>query len=744
LAVRNLPKHEFVLASGLATGFNPLATAGKYLLQADNMDGFGKFLCLGKVPGSTVRSADHGSPVVSLHQFEYTNLQYVRTREQISLTSAGTLSRINASDKSLTTLTTGLYGEPLREVNMLNHLHLSSPNQRALTTGGIKWDGTQITNWGVNPPGGDITVKHPVQVHTDFVDSGADTTIETNTDAHQDGVSSVQVNKVGTGVAYSYMDDTGLAMDISSAGQDGAFVWLFIPAGALQKMEETPPAVEIRYGNAGLGNSDKHYFGVGELFPGWNLLSMVTSAPDATSGSGATLSNIDTLRLTLHFKNASQLQSGFLWNKFYITDEGACTATDNSNSGFTAGTYSYRVTYTTEYGVESNAGPSSDPVTTEGTAASRILDFAGTPNDGGTVTIDGKTYIYQTVLTNEDGNVLIGASATTARNNLVAAINKAGQAGTDYAAKTTVHPTVTASTSGADLKATAKTAGTAGNSIVVLEDATNISWPSGTLTGGGDGEAVDLTNLPISSDPQVLGRRIYRDISGDEIYRFVGAIDDNVTTTFQDTLADASLGTANPPIAGDVTSDNTPPGRLSAITTHMNRVVGVAADDEFTLIVSEIASPETARIDDQLQLEERIVAMASHQYGTLIYGTDKVFLLTGDGVSYPMRVDEITNQVGCNGFRAVARVKGFNFILREKEFYLLAHRIVFFAQSAGGDYDTILVYQYGTTGASQVSASANVDPHDLSARPSSSAPPTCPSYGLAATTGTCTGSRIPP
>lgn len=79
-----------------------------------------------------------------------------------------------------------------------------------------------------------------------------------------------------------------------------------------------------------------------------------------------------------------------------------------------------------------------------GTHAESIYTFSGLPLNTETVTIDGKVYTFQTVLTNVDGNVLIGANAEATIDNLVAAITLALGGGTTYAALTVVHPTFTA------------------------------------------------------------------------------------------------------------------------------------------------------------------------------------------------------------------------------------------------------------------------------------------------------------
>jgi len=144
-------------------------------------------------------------------------------------------------------------------------------------------------------------------------------------------------------------------------------------------------------------------------------------------------------------------------------------------------------------------GPSGNPVAlnagligipVHGVAASRLLTSTGVaPVDGATVTLGTKVYTFKTSLTgaNVDGNVLIGASAAIALDNLKSAVNLTSGSGTTYAAATTIHPTVTA-TDNADTTQlfVAKVAGVAGNSIATTETSVALSFPSTTLTGGVD------------------------------------------------------------------------------------------------------------------------------------------------------------------------------------------------------------------------------------------------------------------
>jgi hypothetical protein len=110
-----------------------------------------------------------------------------------------------------------------------------------------------------------------------------------------------------------------------------------------------------------------------------------------------------------------------------------------------------------------------------------VLTFAGIPANADTVVIGGKTYTFQTVLTNADGNVLIGADQDAALTNLTAAINLTTGAGTLYAAATVINPDVkaVANLTANTLTAIAKLAGA--NTTTTTETGANLSWDGITL-----------------------------------------------------------------------------------------------------------------------------------------------------------------------------------------------------------------------------------------------------------------------
>lgn len=120
-----------------------------------------------------------------------------------------------------------------------------------------------------------------------------------------------------------------------------------------------------------------------------------------------------------------------------------------------------------------------------GKATGTLTSTGVAPANGETVTINGKVYTFQTVLTNVDGNVLIGANAAAALANLTAAINLGAGAGTTYATAMTLHPTVSATNpTGTTVVLTAKSGGTAGNALTTTETSTVLSFDGATLSGG--------------------------------------------------------------------------------------------------------------------------------------------------------------------------------------------------------------------------------------------------------------------
>lgn len=134
------------------------------------------------------------------------------------------------------------------------------------------------------------------------------------------------------------------------------------------------------------------------------------------------------------------------------------------------------------------------------------LTATGNLGDTETVTIGTKVYTFQTVLTDVDGHVLIGATASDSLDNLIAAINLGAGSGTLYATSTTKHTQVTAAAGAGDtMVITAIAPGTAGNLIATTETAANASWTGLVMAGGATTVSIVITEIKSATE---LGVRI--------------------------------------------------------------------------------------------------------------------------------------------------------------------------------------------------------------------------------------------
>ncbi len=173
-------------------------------------------------------------------------------------------------------------------------------------------------------------------------------------------------------------------------------------------------------------------------------------------------------------------------------------------------------------GIKSNGVP---------VCAEEILLLALDPGNTETVVIDTKTYTWQTVLTDVDGNVFIGVDIAASAANLAAAINLDVGAGVTYAASMTLHPTVEAIPEGADdIKARAKAPGTAGNSIAIAETMAGVGneWTGAAvfLSGGLEGQ----TWSDLTADAVALGANDGLELKTESIVFDVQLIDSDGAT----------------------------------------------------------------------------------------------------------------------------------------------------------------------------------------------------------------------
>ena len=185
------------------------------------------------------------------------------------------------------------------------------------------------------------------------------------------------------------------------------------------------------------------------------------------------------------------------------------------------------------------AGSAGDAiVTTETfTHASNIFDdttlgTVTTGTDADTLTIDTNVYTFTESMNASDAanTVEIGANLASAKVNLVAAINRsttAGDADGKYSELTEPHPTVTAAAfAGDDMVITAKTTGTAANSLATTETFTAASniFDDATLGTTTAGAARVATTATAAADRHVIPAGLTLELSS----KAYGAVEDGL------------------------------------------------------------------------------------------------------------------------------------------------------------------------------------------------------------------------
>jgi len=171
---------------------------------------------------------------------------------------------------------------------------------------------------------------------------------------------------------------------------------------------------------------------------------------------------------------------------------------------------------------------------------------------------------------------------------------------------------------------------------------------------------IDLTRIPVSSDSQVVARRIYRTVGNGSVWLFLTTIEDNISTTYTDTTADGSLSNETAPQAGDFSDDNFVPPKAGIVKV-WKKTVFMAGDpaNPYTLYFSEDNEPESFPLINTFELDGKITAMYESYAGLVVETETGKWQVIGDNPDYSL--DKIVAGMGCVGRRAAgtARLIGY-------------------------------------------------------------------------------------
>lgn len=408
----------------------------------------------------------------------------------------------------------------------------------------VKYDGVQIQRWGVEAPGTAETVREA------FASAGTFTV--TNGTASNESVTTID----GAAVSFTKTSAAAVNVDLQKSysaftidktvvGNNKALFRLYIPRAQLVNLAQTD-AVQLFIGSDGTLTTAFWRFDWdrGDLVEGWNYLYIDLNTPAATTGAPVNTA-LNIVKWRANSLTAATIFTGLVLDRFSSLDIGVAipaegsTGTNFANDG---GARTYKVSYLTKYGHESNAGPISN---------SLIL--------------------------------------TAARNN------------------------------------------------------------------------INLTGIPVSADPQVVARKIYRTVTDGAIHLYVGQINDNVTTTYSDTTPDTGLSNTSAPEAGDLNDDNSPPPKAGIVKVWKRTVFMAGLPDRPEVVIfSEDDECESFPTLNEVALNAKITAIYETYSGLVIDTELGKWQVVGDNPDF--KFDPLIRNIGCVGRRAAGetRVSGYS------------------------------------------------------------------------------------
>ena len=200
----------------------------------------------------------------------------------------------------------------------------------------------------------------------------------------------------------------------------------------------------------------------------------------------------------------------------------------------------------------------------------------------------------------------------------------------------------------------------AGRELITTHNS-NASPISNSITLTAARASIELSNLPVSTDEQVIARRIYRTVADGAIHLFVDQIYDNVTTTFSDTVPDLGLSSTSAPEAGDLNDDNSPPPKAGIVKV-WKRTVFLAGlpDRPETVVFSEDDEPESFPTLNEVTLNSKITAIYETYSGLVIDTELGKWQVAGDNPDF--KFDPLIRNIGCVGRRAAGetRISGYS------------------------------------------------------------------------------------
>ena len=290
----------------------------------------------------------------------------------------------------------------------------------------VKYDGLEISRWGLRWPSTEPSVSKSITGIGAAPPTGPNGTwIPTNCTATEDLVTtqdghSISITKTSAASTSAYIQQTFPSAPLIGHNKHfaAAEVWVFIPLGELTKLADSDAITIMMTSDVQLSsgitipdfgtNFYEWDIPIGALFEGWNLIQLGFSETETDLAfdenllivGSPTITNLRSVRLGITSRTNATLPAGIRFSQlrsFYRGNvdvaEGAAGAVFPDDSDF-----SYKVTFVSKQGFESNAGPQSATLHT--TAGRATFELTNIP-----VSLDQQVIARKIYRTVADGTV---------------------------------------------------------------------------------------------------------------------------------------------------------------------------------------------------------------------------------------------------------------------------------------------------------------------------------------------------
>jgi hypothetical protein len=690
------------------------------LETCNNWDFFNEYGSATKVRGTKpILASAYSGTVHSCHFYKYLD-NAGRQRRHVLIGAGTTLQRVNTESGALTSLATSKKDQRWHGTMFERFLVLANQNQFLIGDGDrpLKYDGDALSNLGAYAPGTAelSTAKEAFTNLTGFV--GTNASLSTETSITLDGAS-LRVTP-GTSSTASSVYKTYTAFTIVNDVANRVELNVYIEQGDYELLATSGAAIAVRFESSA---ANYYEFNVerGELVEGWNVINFdFQAAPTSPDGSsGGTFDNTAVNKITWKINTAlAASQPNIYFDIMTNKDRGTPLPVESSTEDVKLSFESAGGDGTTWIASSGDTLTFGTANATEGTNAAQLQKVQTTSvnldieNAGGTAlgmdisdVVGSKALLDVFVQTPGDLEQTIGIEVWLSENTAFssAAVYSFSGASLDAGANTLsldlTNPTrgVGGGVSLAQVDffrvrfifadATAVT----GASLLYAVDNFRVNTPTnadGAITGvhsyrvtyitkfgletnagptspdvtmttlGGD---IALSLIPVSSDPQVVARNIYRTAAGGTEHLFVDRLNDNITTTYTDAFADTALGVQTPPIAGDLLIDNSPPPDNCGFFVTWKRTMFAAGNPNSpnVLYFSTTDESEQWPLVNAYELDERITGMFPTNRGLVVTTENAWWFVVGENPDFV--VDKIADEYGAAGNRSVGRVKNMGF-----------------------------------------------------------------------------------